>query len=156
MSAALINLLQTMVVTTIMVFITVLIHYETLRFASDKITSLCSLNGRLKILFMITACLFAHTMEVWVFAFSFYLMHDVFYLGSFAGDAVTKISFVEYIYFSIVSYTTLGLGDMYPVGGLRLLTGVEALIGLLMIAWSASVTYISMERFWKIGMKTKF
>jgi hypothetical protein len=49
-----------------------------------------------------------------------------------------------------VSYTSLGLGDVYPQGGVRLLTGVEALVGLLMIAWSASFTYLSMEKYWPL------
>jgi potassium channel LctB len=39
-----------------------------------------------------------------------------------------------------VSYTSLGLGDVYPGGSLRLITGVEALNGLLMIARSGSFT----------------
>ena len=37
------------------------------------------------------------------------------------------------------------------VGELRLLAGVEALNGLLLIGWSASYTYIAMERFWTSG-----
>jgi hypothetical protein len=32
---------------------------------------------------------------------------------------------------------------------MRLLAGMEVLNGLLLIGWSASYTYISMERFWK-------
>jgi hypothetical protein len=40
------------------------------------------------------------------------------------------------------------LGDIAPLGPVRLLAGVEALNGLLMIAWSASFTYLSMENFW--------
>ena len=33
----------------------------------------------------------------------------------------------------------------------RLIAGVEALTGLLMIGWSASFTYLEMERFWRHG-----
>ena len=40
------------------------------------------------------------------------------------------------------------LGDLTPSGPMRLLAGVEALNGLLLIGWSASYIYISMERFW--------
>jgi hypothetical protein len=29
-----------------------------------------------------------------------------------------------------------------------MIAGVEALVGLLMIGWSASFTYLMMERFW--------
>jgi hypothetical protein len=36
-----------------------------------------------------------------------------------------------------------------PYGSVRLLAGVEALNGLLLIAWSASFLYLEMERYWK-------
>jgi hypothetical protein len=48
----------------------------------------------------------------------------------------------------VVVYTSLGFGDIQPIAHVRLIAGVEALVGLLMIGWSASFTYISMERFW--------
>jgi len=48
-----------------------------------------------------------------------------------------------------LSDEALGFGDLTPVGPVRLLAGVEALNGLLLIGWSASFTYISMERFWQ-------
>ncbi|MCK4613762.1 MAG: pentapeptide repeat-containing protein, partial [Thermoplasmata archaeon] len=40
-----------------------------------------------------------------------------------------------YLYFSIVTFTTLGYGDMSPNGGMRLVASSEALIGALMIAY---------------------
>jgi len=52
------------------------------------------------------------------------------------------------MYFSAETYTSLGFGDITPVGPIRLLAGIEALNGLLLIGWSASFTYIAMERFW--------
>lgn len=55
----------------------------------------------------------------------------------------------EFWYFSIETYTSLGLGDIDPLGQLRLLTGIEALTGLLMISWTASFTYLEMSRYWK-------
>lgn len=55
------------------------------------------------------------------------------------------------LYFSAETYTTLGFGDLTPAGPVRLLAGVEALNGLLLIGWSASYTYIAMERFWSAG-----
>lgn len=51
---------------------------------------------------------------------------------------------LDYFYFSIVSYTSLGHGDVFPSGHLRFITGVEALNGLLLIAWSGSFIYIVM------------
>ena len=51
--------------------------------------------------------------------------------------------------FSAESYTSRSYGDVVPTGAVRLLAGAEALNGLLLIGWSASYTYIAMERFWK-------
>jgi hypothetical protein len=53
------------------------------------------------------------------------------------------------LYFSAETFTSLGFGDVTPVGPIRLLAGLEALNGLLLIGWSASFTYIAMERFWE-------
>jgi hypothetical protein len=33
---------------------------------------------------------------------------------------------------------------------MRLITGIEALNGLLLIGWSASFTYLAMQKFWNI------
>jgi hypothetical protein len=54
-----------------------------------------------------------------------------------------------------VGYTSLGFGDFTPVGPIRLLAGAEALNGLLLIGWSASFTYISMEKFWSAESRVK-
>jgi hypothetical protein len=48
-----------------------------------------------------------------------------------------------------MSYTTVGFGDVAPIGPIRFLTGTEALTGFVLIAWSASFTYLEMERYWK-------
>ena len=45
-------------------------------------------------------------------------------------------------------YTSVGFGDILPQGHLRLIAGVEGLAGLLMIGWSASFTYLMMEKLW--------
>jgi len=55
------------------------------------------------------------------------------------------------MYFSAETFTSLGFGDLVPVGSIRPLAGVEALNGLLLIGWSASYAYIAMERFWSAG-----
>jgi len=54
------------------------------------------------------------------------------------------------IYWAIVTMTTVGFGDITPTGPLRLLAGVEALTGLVLITWTASYLYIEMTRLWKI------
>ena len=56
-------------------------------------------------------------------------------LGGFAGLPVE--GFQDCLYFSVVTYTSLGFGDQIPTSHARLIAGVEALNGLLLIGWSA-------------------
>jgi len=51
---------------------------------------------------------------------------------------------VDTLYFSLVNYTSLGLGDIYPTGHLRFLAGVESLNGFLLISCSAALIYLLM------------
>jgi hypothetical protein len=71
----------------------------------------------------------------------FYVLAEKLGLGSIAGTFGG--TFYEYLYYSTVSYTSLGIGDLYP-------TGVEALLGLAMIAWTGSFTYQAMEKIWSL------
>jgi hypothetical protein len=54
----------------------------------------------------------------------------------------------DLIYFAMTSYTTLGIGEVYPTGPLRLIVGMASLNGFLLITWSASFTYLIMQRYW--------
>ena len=55
---------------------------------------------------------------------------------------------MTYFYFSAETYTSLGFGDLYPVGLLRLIAGIECLNGLVLIGWSTAFIYLAMRRFW--------
>jgi hypothetical protein len=37
---------------------------------------------------------------------------------------------------------------MVPVGPIRFLTGMEAVVGLTLITWSASFTFLKMQKYW--------
>ncbi|MHB8622686.1 MAG: ion channel [Sulfuricaulis sp.] len=54
------------------------------------------------------------------------------------------------LHFSAETYTSIGFGDIYPLGTLRMIAGIEAPSGLLLIGWSASFTYLAMLKFWYI------
>jgi hypothetical protein len=56
---------------------------------------------------------------------------------------------LDSVYFSAVCYTTLGLGDIVPTGAIRFLVGTESLTGFVLITWSASFTFVEMERYWR-------
>lgn len=72
-------------------------------------------------------------------------IYAVFYWGPthYAGFADlsgnVEDHFLTYLYFSITSYSSLGIGDVFPVGSLRFLAGVEAINGLILIILVGSV-----------------
>lgn len=140
-------MLIAMILSTVMVLLTVLIHYEVLRLTSLLLPRL-KIPPRQCTLIVIAATFIAHTIEVWLYAITFFLVTDHFGIGKFGGSL--EHHFVDYLYFSTSTYTSLGYGDIYPLGGLRLMAGIETLTGLMMIAWSASFTYLSMEKFWNL------
>jgi hypothetical protein len=54
--------------------------------------------------------------------------------------------FESSLYFSIVTYTTVGYGDLVLPEGWRLLAGIEALTGILMCGWSAGFYFAVVSR----------
>jgi hypothetical protein len=145
-------MLIAMLFSSLLVFATVLVHYEVMRYTSQLLPHL-TIRPRQLILVVIAAMFLAHTVEVWMHAYVFYLITHQFGLGGFGGAFSGE--FHDYLYFSTVTYTSLGLGDVYPLGGLRLMAGVESLAGLVMIAWSASFAYLNMEKFWNMHAADK-
>jgi len=95
---------------------------------------------------VIIAAFLAHTIDVWLYAIVYYLLTDHLGISTFGGQLENH--FTDYLYFSTSTYTSLGYVNVYPLGGLRLMAGIETLTGLVMIAWSASFTYLAMEKFW--------
>lgn len=143
-------MLVAMAFSTALVLVTVLIHYESLRGLSALLPRL-PIPPRQRIIVSILGTFGAHTVEVWLYGAVYYFLAGHLGLGAFGG--VFGGQFEDYLYFSLVTYTSLGFGDVYPLGGLRMIAGVETVAGLVMIAWSASFTYLAMEKFW--GMHGK-
>jgi hypothetical protein len=128
--------------------VTTVIHYEVLRVLNDWLPRL-HIPGRPKLLVVMFATFVAHLFEMVVWGIALYTVVDFPGVGELTGKV--PITLMNCVYFSAETYTSLGFGDVTPVGHMRLLVGVEALNGLLLIAWSASFTYLAMERFWTVG-----
>lgn len=131
----------------LLVALTTLVHYEVLRGLHAGLPKLRIAN-RTKLLIVIYAALLAHALEIGLYALTLFGLIRYLDAGSLSGG---ETSLLDCIYFSAETYTSLGLGDIAPSGPIRLLAGVEALNGLLLIAWSASYTYLAMEKFWAPG-----
>lgn len=131
---------------TLIIGMSVLLHYETLAWLNGRLAH-TTVPPRARVLVTILSIVGLHNLEILVFAVGYYLLLAQPVFGALAGADAS--SFVDCGYYSAVVFTTLGLGDVVPHGAIRLLTGSEALTGFVLITWSASFTFLEMQRFWK-------
>jgi len=132
--------------TVVAVVVCVIVHYEALSALTGWLKK-AQLRPRPRILALIFAILFTHVVEVWIFGIVYYAL--VSSDGHGMLFAHYPVGLLDCIYFSAVCFTTLGLGDIIPLGAIRFLTGTEALTGFVLVTWSASFTFVEMQRFWK-------
>jgi len=128
-----------------LVVLTTLIHYEVLAQLSARLPGIAT-APRFKLVVVMLAAFAAHAGEIGLYAIATWAWISLVGIGGLAGAGGPTLT--NCLYFSAETYTSLGFGDIVPSGPLRLLAGVETLNGLLLIGWSASYTYLSMERFW--------
>ena len=134
------------IINCVIVASAVLIHYEFL-YHMTKLIKRMQIGHRYRIVLGVFGALSAHAVEVWIFALAFYFMHKSDGWGHFEGNLSGTL--MDCVYFSFTTFTTLGFGDIAPIGDLRYLTGIEALTGLVLITWTASFLYLEMQRYWE-------
>lgn len=132
----------------LLVILSTFTHYEVLRVLSAWVPQI-RIRPRARLLAVLFGTFFGHLLQIGFYALAYFYLRDRFDMGTFGGQF--SDSFSAYLYYSAEAYTSVGLGDIYPLGPLRLITGIEALNGLLLIGWSASFTYLAMQKFWKIS-----
>ena len=133
------------VISGLLAGVCVLFHYEVMS-TTSRMLSRVHFPQRLRIVVVILAMLIAHVVEVWIFALSYWGLYPWEQLGTLPG--IGPQDALAFVYYSVVTYTTLGLGDIIPVGAIRILTGTEALVGLALVTWSASFAFLEMQRNW--------
>lgn len=138
-------MLFTFFFTILVCVLVVFVHYESLLRLSILMHKLRVLH-RLRILIAVIGVLTAHVFEVWIFALGHYLLVTTGKFGTLIGDFSGGL--LDYSYYSFSTYTSLGFGDITPEGPIRFLTGMEALTGLVLIAWTASFMFLEMQRYW--------
>lgn len=92
------------------------------------------------------AAIAGHLLEIAIFALAIKQMTIDGRFGSLAGDVDPNVQ--DYFYFSALAYTSLGFGDIAPQGSLRAIAAVEAITGLVLIAWTASFAFLVMQELW--------
>ena len=134
------------IINILVISVAVMIHYEFLHRFTMLMPKL-KVRHRFRIVLGVFAALCAHAVEVWIFAVSYFLMHHADGWGYLSGNL--EGSLLDCVYFSFTTYTTLGTGDIQPIGDLRYLTGLESLTGLVLITWTASFLFLEMQRDWQ-------
>ncbi len=81
-----------------------------------------------------------HVVEVILWALAYLLL--------LPGDQLD--TFEKATYFSIVTFTTLGYGDITLLDhDWRMLSGIEALDGILLVGWTTALLFMVVQRSWK-------
>ena len=130
-------------ITAVLILLSVGVHYEALSLTSNAVRGI-NLNHRIRVAFAVLAALGAHFFEVILFAIGW----KILLAAGVARLSIESPSLIEILYFSSSTYTSLGYGDIVPLGNAGLLAGAESLTGLVLIAWTASFTYFEMHAFW--------
>lgn len=104
-----------------------------------------SFSARPRLYFSLFLFLLVHIAEILIFTVAFRVI-DRFGIGGFTGMPDPP-AFNDYLYYTVIAYTTIGFGDILPIGFSRLLTAVCALTGLILIAVSATYLVLHMNRF---------
>ncbi|WP_460231278.1 ion channel [Aurantivibrio plasticivorans] len=128
------------------IMIAVLIHYEVLSLLSRALPRF-NCQRRILVLIGVIGALIAHVLEVILFGLTYYVLIRWWDVGTLAGNLDGTV--FDCVYFSFTTFTTLGFGDIEPDGYIRMLVGLEALTGLVLITWSASFMFIEMQKFWQ-------
>lgn len=102
-----------------MVFVTVVILWKVLSAAKVTVETLYG-----------AVCAYMFIAIVWGMAYS---LVDVISPGSFryTYDAAKRLTWPDYSFFSVVTLTTIGYGDVVPVGGVKGLVMMEGIIGAM-------------------------
>jgi hypothetical protein len=124
----------------------VLLQYELLVIAWRRL-SMHPGHRRIKVLYGIFSVLVIHVLEIVVFGAVLWVLTLWPANGALAGEEANTL--FDYMYFSAVTFSTVGFGETWPTGAIRFLCAMEALSGFVLITWSASFTYLEMERFWR-------
>lgn len=138
-------ILYASLISLVLVLCTVAMHYWVLAGLSHWFKKNRHVRG--EIFIAVLVMFVAHALEISLYGWVYFLLdthNDAMNLGGFVEGSA-----LDHLYFSAACYTSLGLGDLYPTGTLRLLAGIEALNGLVLITWSASFAFLVMQRRWK-------
>ena len=141
-------LITVLIVHALIALVAIILHYEVLYNLNHAMTKIKHIQARYKVLIAVAIIALAHIAEITIFAFGYYVMLHFPSIGYFVGTISDDGLLLDSFYFSLITFTTIGYGDIVINGYLRYLTGIEALTGLILITWSASFLFLEMQKYW--------
>ena len=136
-------ILLTVLLSLATIFFSVFAHFEALQFLA-RISRRKSGLDRRTLIFVMTGLIAVHMGEIALFALAFYLAVNLLGLGSFVGSR--SMIAMDYLYYASETYSSLGYGDLYPLGSIRLLASVTPVTGLLLLGWSSAFLFSLVEQ----------
>ncbi len=134
------------IISITLVIITSVIFYEILCFIL-RLVAKYDFKPRRLMLVLVLSIFAGHTFSVWLYGVVYWMLAHYFGFPALTGDY--QEHFFAYIYFSAATYSSLGIGDVFPHGALRFIAGVEVLNGLMLIGWSVTFTYFAVQQLWE-------
>lgn len=135
---------------TLISFAVAIFHYEILGGLTTAISQIKHVH-RYHVLIAMLALTLTHLLSVLIYAGIYYIMINILHVGGILNTIGTHFDsskFQDLIYYSITVYTSLGFGEIVPTGGMRVISGLETLNGLVLVAWTASYSYLVMSKYW--------
>lgn len=131
------------IITTLAVIFSIGLHYSALLSTTKLLTHFHGTHP-LSIVLALFLAVIAHLMEILIFAIAWQIMFSI----DLITFSIPSPSFLDLLYFSGTTYTTIGYGDIILTSNGRIMAVVEGVMGLVLIAWTASFTYYEMNRKW--------
>lgn len=125
------------------IFATMGLFYECLCTIS-RLVQRMTIKPRMLMYITVMGIFIAHSAAVLFYAIIYWVL--IHFLGFSDLSGNIQGHFSTYLYFSITTYSSLGVGDVFPVHSLRFLSGIEAINGLILITWSAAFTFFSVQK----------
>jgi len=86
-----------------------------------------------------------HILEILLWSLTYLWLPEITYLETFESA----------LYFSLVTFTTLGYGDITLQPVHRILSGIEAMTGIFLFGWSTALFFAVVQRSWRASFRKK-
>lgn len=136
------QIILTLILTAIALLGTTAFHYETVRILGRRIEGRRE-RVRRNLPLVITGLVVAHLIEIGFYMAIMMVAVGPLGLGSFVS--AQPLGPFDIFYFAAETYSSLGYGDIIPLGPVRLIAAIEPLNGLLLLAWSGTFVYMAVH-----------